>query len=224
MTRLGRSGHIRVLVADDHPLYRDGLRAMLAGWDGAELVGEASDSHEAVALSAQLRPDVVLMDVRMPGRGGLDATRAISAAQPGVAVVMLTMFEEDATIAAALRAGARGYLLKGASGEELRNAIGTAARGGAVLGPGVASRLGALLKRSDRREGPFPDLTDREHELLDLMAAGRSNGDIARQMGITEKTVRNYVSTILDKLMVSGRPEAIVRAREAGLGGGGGPL
>lgn len=208
---------IRVVVADDHPVYRDGLRAMLAGWRGAELVGEAADGEEAVRLAAELDPDVMLMDVQMPGRSGVDATAAIVAAHPDVAVVVLTMFEENATVAAALRAGARGYLVKGASGDDLRAAIVAAAEGAAILGRGIASRLGTILD-SAGRDRAFPELTEREHEILELIAEGRANADIARRLGLTEKTVRNYVSTILDKLAVRGRSEAIVRAREAGLG------
>ena len=209
---------LRVLIADDHPVYRDGLRLTLDGWDRAKLVGEASDGDEAVALALRLHPDVVVMDVQMPGRTGVDATRAIVAANPATAVLVLTMFEEDDLVVAAMRAGARGYLLKGATRDELRNAIITVATGGAVFGPAVASRLGAIIERG-RGDRPFASLTDREHEVLELMAQGRANPDIARRLSISEKTVRNHVSTIFAKLEVQGRPEAIVRAREAGMGG-----
>lgn len=209
---------LRVLIADDHPVYRDGLRLTLDGWDEVALVGEASDGDEAVALAARLQPDVVVMDVQMPGRSGVEATRAIVAASPTIAVLVLTMFEEDDLVVAAMRAGARGYLVKGATRDELRNAITTVASGGAVFGRAVASRLGAIIARSTA-DRPFPDLTDREHEVLELMAQGRANPDIARRLSISEKTVRNHVSTIFAKLEVVGRPEAIVRAREAGLGG-----
>lgn len=209
---------IRVLIADDHPVYRDGLRITLAGWERATLVGEASDGDEAVALASRLHPDVVVMDVQMPGRSGVEATRAIVGASPATAVLVLTMFEEDDVVVAAMRAGARGYLVKGATRDELRNAIGTVAAGGAVFGPAVAGRLGAIIERGGG-DRPFRDLTDREHEVLELMAQGRSNPDIGRRLSISEKTVRNYVSTILAKLEVLGRPEAIVRAREAGMGG-----
>jgi DNA-binding NarL/FixJ family response regulator len=207
-----------VLIADDHPVYRDGLRLTLDGWEAATLVGEASDGDEAVALAARLHPDVVVMDVQMPGRSGVEATRAIMATSPSTAVLVLTMFEEDDLVVAAMRAGARGYLLKGAARDELRSAITTVANGGAVFGPAVAGRLGAIIERGGSRRA-FPDLTDREHEVLELMAQGRANPDIGRRLGISEKTVRNHVSIIFAKLEVMGRPEAIVRAREAGMGG-----
>jgi DNA-binding NarL/FixJ family response regulator len=209
---------LRVLIADDHPVYRDGLRLTLDGWERAMLVGEASDGDEAVALASRLQPDVVVMDVQMPGQTGVDATRAIVASSPATAVLVLTMFEEDDLVIAAMRAGARGYLLKGATRDELRNAIITVAAGGAVFGPAVASRLGAIIERGSR-DRPFPGLTDREHEVLELMAQGRANPDIARRLSISEKTVRNHASMIFAKLEVLGRPEAIVRAREAGMGG-----
>ena len=213
------TGPMRVLIADDHPVYRDGLRLTVDGWDEATLVGEASDGDEAVALAARLNPDVVVMDVQMPGRSGVEATRAIVARSPSTAVLVLTMFEEDDLVVAAMRAGARGYLLKGATRDELRSAIITVARGGAVFGPAVARRLGAIVERGGAAERPFPDLTDREQEVLELMAQGRANPDIARRLGISEKTVRNHVSIIFSKLEVVGRPEAIVRARQAGMGG-----
>jgi DNA-binding NarL/FixJ family response regulator len=209
---------LRVLIADDHPVYRDGLRLTLDGWEEGELVGEANDGDEAVELAARLEPDVVVMDVQMPGRSGVEATRAILEARPTTAVLVLTMFEEDDLVVAAMRAGARGYLVKGATRDELRTAITTVASGGAVFGPAVARRLGAIIDRSTA-DRPFSDLTDREHEVLELMAQGRANPDIARRLAISEKTVRNHVSIIFAKLEVAGRPEAIVRAREAGMGG-----
>ncbi|HET9879838.1 MAG TPA: response regulator transcription factor [Candidatus Limnocylindria bacterium] len=212
-------GPFRVVIADDHPVYRDGLRVTLDGWDKATLVGEASDGEEVVALAARLHPDVVVMDVQMPGRSGVDATRAIVARSPSTAVLVLTMFEEDDLVVAAMRAGARGYLLKGASRDELRSAITTVATGGAVFGPAVASRLGAIIERAGSSARTFPELTDREHEVLELIAQGRANPDIGHRLGISEKTVRNHVSIIFAKLEVIGRPEAIVRAREAGMGG-----
>lgn len=213
------TGPLRVLIADDHPLYRDGLRLTLDGWEDATLIGEASNGDEAVALAARLHPDVVVIDVQMPRRSGVEATRAIMARSPATAVLVLTMFEEDDLVVAAMRAGARGYLLKGATRDELRSAITTVAAGGAVFGPAVASRLGTIIERGGSSARPFPDLTDREHEVLEQMAQGRANPDIARRLGISEKTVRNHVSIIFAKLEVMGRPEAIVRAREAGMGG-----
>jgi DNA-binding NarL/FixJ family response regulator len=212
------TGPLRVLVADDHPVFRDGLRLTLDGWDRAVLVDEATDGDEAVRLAARLRPDVVLMDLQMPGRSGVEATRAIVARDPAVAVLVLTMFEDDDLILAAIRAGARGYLLKGATRDELRRAIVAAGAGEAIFGPSVAGRLSALMTGTARAL-PFPELTAREREVLDLVARGRPNRQIGHELGISEKTVRNQVSIIFAKLEVAGRPEAIVRAREAGMGG-----
>lgn len=210
---------LRVLLADDHPVYRDGLRVTLEGWEVATLVGEATDGDEVVELAARLRPDVILMDLQMPGRSGVEATRAIVAGDPRVAVVVLTMFEDDDLVVAAMRAGARGYLLKGATRDELRRAITAAGRGEAIFGPAVAHRLSSLFTDAGRAAQPFPDLTDRERQVLELVAQGRANPEIARRLGISDKTVRNHVSVVFDKLEVRGRPEAIVRAREAGMGG-----
>jgi DNA-binding NarL/FixJ family response regulator len=208
-------------VADDHPVYRDGLRLTLEGWDAATLVGEAIDGDEVVAEAGRLAPDVVLMDLQMPGRSGVEATRAIVERDPGVAVLVLTMFDDDDLVLAAIRAGARGYLLKGATRDELRRAILAAGSGEAIFGPKVAARLAGLLGDPARAARPFPDLTQREREVLELVAQGRANPDIARRLGISEKTVRNHVSTVMAKLEVLGRSEAIVRAREAGMGGEG---
>lgn len=211
---------LRILVADDHPVYRDGLRATLHAWKEAVVVGEARDGDEAVALASELHPDVVLMDLQMPGRSGVEATREITEVNPAIAVIVLTMFEEDRNVLAAMRAGARGYLVKGATGEELRAAITTVAAGGAIFGPSVARRLGAIVDRAAGTRRQFPDLTVREHDVLELIAEGRANTEIAHRLGISEKTVRNHVSTIFSKLAVLGRSEAIVRAREAGMGRG----
>lgn len=210
---------LRILLADDHPVYRDGLRLTLDGWDEATLVGAAADGEEAVAMAARLRPDIVLMDVQMPGRSGVEATREIVAGDPSVAVIVLTMFEDDGLVAAAIRAGARGYLLKGATRDELRRAIVAAGSGEAIFGASVAGRLASLLTDASRAEQPFPELTARESEVLELVARGHGNPRIARELGISEKTVRNHVSIVFAKLEVAGRPEAIVRAREAGMGG-----
>jgi DNA-binding NarL/FixJ family response regulator len=211
---------LQVLVAEDHPVYRDGLRAMLAASPGIELVGEAGDGDEAVRMTAELRPDVVLMDLQMPGRNGIDATRAIVTRRPATAVLILTMFEDDESVFNAMRAGARGYLLKDAAGDDLLRAIDTVGHGGAVFGPGVARRLVAFFASGGigPRAEPFPELTERERQVLDRMARGEGNAIIAARLGISLKTVRNYASTIFDKLMVVSRAEAIVRAREAGLG------
>jgi DNA-binding NarL/FixJ family response regulator len=210
----------RVLVAEDHPVYRDGLRAMLAAAEGVELIGEAHDGDEAVRLAAELRPSVVLMDIQLPGRNGVEATRAICSSTPGTAVLVLTMFDDDESVFGAMQAGARGYLLKDAQSADLIGAIHTVAQGGAVFGPGVARRISAFFAAGDLgpRARPFPELTERERQVLDRMARGEGNPIIADRLGLSLKTVRNYASTIFDKLMVASRSEAIVRAREAGLG------
>lgn len=212
---------LRIVVADDHPLFRDGLRTLIGTMPEAELVGEASTGDEAVKLALALRPDVVLMDIQLPGRNGIEATRAIVDGAPDVAVLVLTMFEDDDSVFAAMRAGARGYLLKGADQEELVRAIEAVAHGQAIFGPGVARRVMAFFASPTRTRDsqPFPDLTDRERDVLELIAQGRANPDIARRLGIAEKTVRNHVSIVFNKLQVVDRSQAIVRAREAGMGG-----
>lgn len=210
---------LRVLVADDHPVFRDGLRALLDGRPSIELVGEAADGDAAVAMAEELEPDLILMDLGMPGRNGIDATRAITARRPGTGILVLTMFEDDASVFSAMCAGARGYLLKDADGNELMRAIDAIGHGEAIFGAGVARRVQAFFAGAvDRRADPFPELTVREHEVLDRIARGDSNAAIATRLGISPKTVRNHVSTILDKLMVVDRSQAIVRARDAGLG------
>jgi DNA-binding NarL/FixJ family response regulator len=209
---------IRVLLVDDHPVYRDGVRLNLDGWDEVEVVGEADDGDAAIDAAARLRPTVILMDLQMPRRSGVEATRAIVARDPNVAVVVLTMFEEDELVAAAMRAGARGYLLKDAGREELRRAIAAAAGGQAIFGASVAHRLTSLVA-AQPPPAPFPELTPRERDVLELMAQGLPNGQIAHGLGLSEKTVRNQVSVIFSKLEVLGRSEAIVKAREAGMGG-----
>lgn len=211
---------VRVLVAEDHPVYRDGLRAMLGAEADVELVGEAHDGDQAVRMAAELRPGVVLMDIQLPGRNGIEATRAICSATPGTAVLVLTMFDDDESVFGAMQAGARGYLLKDARSADLAQAIQTVARGGAVFGPGVARRITAFFAAGDLgpHARPFPELTDRERQVLERIARGEGNAIIADRLGLSLKTVRNYASTIFDKLMVATRSEAIVRAREAGLG------
>lgn len=209
---------IRVLLVDDHPVYRDGVRLNLEGWEEVEVIGEAGDGDAAIEAAARLRPNVILMDVQMPGRSGVEATREIVARDPGVAIVVLTMFEDDELVAAAMRAGARGYLLKDAGREELRRAVAAAASGQAIFSASVAHRLTSLVGASPAPP-PFPELTPRERDVLELMAQGRLNADIAQRLGLSEKTVRNQVSVIFSKLEVLGRPEAIVKAREAGMGG-----
>ncbi|MCD2185686.1 response regulator transcription factor [Actinomycetospora soli] len=217
----------RVLLADDHPVYLEGLAGLLAATTavtGIEVVGTAADGAEAVARAADLAPDVVVMDVRMPGLDGIAATRRVLEDRPGTGVVVLTMSEEDETVFAAVRAGARGYLLKGATRAEITNAIATVAAGGAVFGPAIARRVAEFLApRPATGTDVFPELTAREREVLDLVAAGRANPQIAAALHLSPKTVRNVVSSIFTKLQVADRAEAIVRAREAGLGRASGP-
>jgi DNA-binding NarL/FixJ family response regulator len=211
---------VRVLVVDDHQLFREGMRALLSSIEGAEVIGEAATGTEALELVARLSPDVVLMDVQMPDMSGLEATRRILAAEPGIGIVIVTMFEDDETVFAAMRAGARGYVLKGAGQADLLRAIEAVARGEAIYGPAVAGRILRFFQssRSDLPLEAFPDLTDREREVLDLIAAGLANRAIARRLGITEKTVKNHASNIFSKLQVTDRAQAMLRAREAGYG------
>ena len=213
---------IRVLLADDHPVYRDGLAALLASVEGLDVVGTAEDGEAAAVLATELQPDVVVMDVQMPGLDGIEATRRLTAANPHIGVVILTMGEEDATLFSAMQAGARGYLLKGANQAEIVRAVTAVARGEAIFGPAIARRIAEFFAGSpaagSAAEQAFPQLTAREREILELVAAGRSNAQIAGTLFLSPKTVRNNVSNIFAKLHVADRAEAIVRAREAGLG------
>ena len=217
---------IRVLIADDHPFFRDGLRVLLEATPDTELVGEATDGDEVAEMVAGLTPDVILMDLRMPGLGGIEATRKILQKNPDAAILVVTMIEEDDSVFAAMRAGARGYLLKGADRDEMLAAIRAVARGEAIFGPGIARRLIRYFSSPPQPvqtpRSIFPELTEREREILDLVAAGRNNQEIAEGLFLSLKTVRNYVSNIFTKLQVADRAQAIVRAREAGLGRGGG--
>ena len=210
----------RILLADDHTIFRYGLRAMLSSLPEYEVVGEATTGEEAVALTAELRPDVILMDVQMPGKGGIEATRRILETSPGVGVIVVTMFEDDDSVFAAMRAGARGYVLKGADKEEVFTVVRAVARGEAHFGPEVAKRLMSFFSapRPAATSEVFPELTAREREVLNLIAGGRSNAEITRQLFLSPKTVRNHISNIFTKLRVADRAQAIVRAREAGLG------
>jgi len=210
---------IRVLIADDHPLYRDGLRALVESAPDLDLAGEAKTGSEAVDLAASSRPGVVLMDLRMPDMSGIEATRRIVEADPTVGILIVTMSEDDESLFAAMRAGARGYIPKDAERAEILSAIRATALGEAVFGASIARRVADFFSapRSAAAE-PFPDLTDRENEILELIAQGRSNGDIATRLGIASKTVRNHVANVFNKLQVADRAQAIVRAREAGLG------
>ena len=213
-----RTKRLRVLVADDHRLFRDGLRALLSTAGDAELVGEAETGDEAIALADQLVPDVVLMDIQMPGTNGIAATRRIVSAHPHVGVLVVTMFEDDQSVFAAMRAGARGYVVKGAGYEELLRALRAVAAGDAIFSPTIAERMmGYFATLHAPRAADFPQLSDREREVLTLIARGHKNAEIASRLVITPKTVRNHVSNILDKIQAADRAEAMRRAREAGL-------
>lgn len=209
---------IRVAIADDHPVVRDGLRALFATLPDTELVAEASTGREAIRAAVTERPHVLVMDLRMPDLDGAAATAEIARLAPDVAVLMLTMFEDDESVYAAMRAGARGYLVKGASQEQIRQAIATVAAGGAIFGPGIARRVLTYFATPPTTRQPFPELTPREREILDLIAAGLPNATIAARLGVAGKTVGNHISTIFTKLQVATRAEAIIRARDAGLG------
>lgn len=218
-----RTGPLRVAVADDHPMFLHGLRAVLAAADDLELVGEAATGQQAIDLVQQHDPDVIVMDLHMPGVNGVEATRRICELRPGTAVLVLTMVNDDDSVFAAIRAGATGYLLKGADEEELLRAVRAVADGEAVFGPGVAQRvLGFLTAAPTRaRDRSFPQLTDREREVVELIAQGLSNHAIAARLQLSPKTVMNYVSNVFAKVRVADRAEMIVRAREAGFGDGG---
>jgi DNA-binding NarL/FixJ family response regulator len=209
---------IRVLIADDHPLFRDGLTALLTDEADTELTGAATTGTEAVDLARDTQPDVVVMDLHMPGLNGIEATRRIVADSPHIAVLVLTMFDDDDSIFAALRAGARGYLLKGADREQIRRAIQAAASGEIVFGADLAARMLGFFTASPAPPPVFPQLTDRERQVLELVAQGRANAAIAARLSLSYKTVRNHVSNILTKLQVADRAQAIVQARDAGLG------
>ncbi|MEO7981036.1 MAG: response regulator transcription factor [Sporichthyaceae bacterium] len=210
---------VTVVVADDHPVVREGLTALLGSLAGIDVVGTAADGAAAVREAVLHRPDVLVMDVAMPGTDGVTATRQVAAAAPGTAVLMLTMFDDDDSVLAAMQAGARGYLLKGAPQEEIERAIRAVAAGEAIFGPGIARRLLGLVGGTpSQRTPPFPSLTSREREVLTEIARGRSNTAIATHLGLAPKTVGNHISSIFLKLQVASRAEAIVAAREAGLG------
>jgi DNA-binding NarL/FixJ family response regulator len=207
----------RVLIADDHTLFRRGVRSLLSTVAGIEVVGEASDGESAVALTAELAPDVVLMDLRMPGGGGLAAIRALTESSPSANVLVVTMFEDDDSVFAAMRAGARGYVLKDMDAEDLASAIIVVGRGEALFSRGIAARMMSFFSVSHASARPFPALTDSERNVLRLMASGANNITIARELSLSPKTVRNYISNVFRKLQVADRAQAIVIAREAGV-------
>jgi DNA-binding NarL/FixJ family response regulator len=210
---------IRVVIADDHPVVRHGLRALISSLPGMHVIAEATTGAEAVREAQLSRPDVVVMDVQMPEMDGAEATARIRDAAPSVAVLMLTMHDDDETVFKAMRAGARGYLLKGAEQQEIERAIKAVVAGEAIFGPSVATRvLGYLTSPPPAADVAFPELTDREREVLDRIAAGERNHAIAGALGVSPKTVSNHISSIFAKLAVADRAEAIVRAREVGLG------
>lgn len=212
------SEKLRIMLADDHPMFREGLLASLDG--PFEIVGTASDGEEAVHLAEKLQPDVILMDVSMPGMNGIEATREIVRQSPHIGILILTMFDDDASVFSAMRAGARGYLLKGANKQEIVRALQAVGDGEAIFGSRIAHRM---MYYFDAMAGnaavpPFPELTEREREVLEWIATGQENAAIARKLGVSLKTLRNHVSNILNKLQVADRAQAILMAREAGLG------
>jgi DNA-binding NarL/FixJ family response regulator len=212
---------LRIVVVDDHPVVRGGLRALIGTLEGLEVVGEAEDGEAAVREVQLLRPDVVLMDVRMPGGDGIEATRRIRSSVPDTAVLVLTMHDDDATVFTAMQAGARGYLLKGASQDEIVNAVRGVVAGQLVFGPGVATRVLAYFSVGQPPAAstlPFPELTAREREVLDLLAAGRRTSAIAAELFVSPKTVSNHLTSIFAKLEVADRAAAMIQARDRGLG------
>ncbi len=212
---------VRILVVDDHKLFREGLIALLQAAPETAVVGEAGTGKQAIAQARECAPDVVLMDIQMPDMNGIEATRRILASQPEAGVIMLTMLEEDDSLFAAMRAGARGYILKGADKAEVLQTVTAVAEGQALFGPAIAQRITTFFQKGGQMETavvPFPDLTDREREVLTLIAQGLNNSDIAARLYITSKTVSNYISSIFNKLQVADRAQVIVKAREAGLG------
>lgn len=215
----------RLLVADDHALFREGLQALFSATPGIEIVGEAATGEETVALAEKLQPDIILMDINMPGMDGIQATRRILRTNPTIGVIVVTMLEEDASLFSAMRAGARGYVLKGAHHQELLQTVRAVAGGQVLFGPSTASRImgffqdiEADLKPSLPKE-TFPELTPRELEVLELIAQGANNSQIAEKLVISDKTVRNHITSVFSKLQVADRAQAIIKARDAGLGG-----
>ena len=212
---------IRVLIADDHTLFRDGLRALLASIPDIQVVGEAASGQETLVQTTATQPDVILMDIRMPDMNGIEATRRILRASPHVGIIILTMFKDDDSVFAAMRAGARGYVLKGADQAVLLRALHAVASGECLFSPEIAQRLMGFFANLEPTSRPelFPELTDREREILAWIAEAATNTEIAEKLVISLKTVRNHVSNIFSKLQVADRAQAAIRAREVGLGG-----
>lgn len=210
---------LSVLIADDHPLFRKGMRALLASMDDVELLGEATSGGEAIRMATDMQPDVVLMDLQMPDGGGLAAARALNKSSPNIRILVVTLFEDDESIFAALRAGAHGYILKDAQEAEIMRAIRAVGEGEAIFSPAIATRVLDYFAatRSFIPQELFPELTEREREILALIARGQTNAAIAEELTIAVKTVRNHVSNIYSKLQVADRAQAAIRAREAGL-------
>lgn len=214
---------IRILIADDHAMFREGLRALFNATPDIEVAGEAADGAAAAAEVEKVQPDVVLMDVNMPGLNGIDAARQILVRRPGLGIIMVTMLEDDASVFAAMRAGARGYVLKGAHHEDILQAIRLVAAGQAVFGPAIAARMMTYFQQLGAAPAPsqtdsLPELTEREREVLTLMSQGASNKAIADRLVISGKTVSNHITSIFSKLQVADRAQAVLRARAAGLG------
>ncbi|MGX6444506.1 response regulator [Neobacillus sp. K501] len=213
---------MRILIVEDHPMFRDGLLKMLETVEGFDVVGEAASGEEALELAEQLYPDIVLMDIHLPKMSGIEATKKIIHQQADIGILVLTMYDDDSSVFAAMRAGARGYLLKEANRNEIIRAIQAVGEGEAIFSPAIARRMmyyfEAKSKLSKAQAMVFPQLTDREREVLDHIARGKNNGDIAKCLDLNQKTVRNHVSNILSKLHASDRAHAIIMAREAGLG------
>ncbi len=211
---------LRVLIADDHPLFRHGILALLAATPDFDVVGEATNGEEVIHMAGEFQPEVILMDVNMPGVNGIESTRRILQEHPDIRILVVTMFEDDASVFMAMRAGARGYLLKDAQKEDMLRAIRAVGSGEAIFGPAVANRLIDFFSTAHPVVQPqaFHELTEREREILGLIAQGLNNPEIASRLVLSQSTVRNYVSGIFSKLQVADRAQAIIKARDAGLG------
>jgi DNA-binding NarL/FixJ family response regulator len=211
---------LRILIADDHPVFRYGICALLDAAPDVEIVGEATTGEEVVTLAESLQPDVILMDLQMPGLNGIEATHRIVQTSPHIRILVVTMFQDDSSVFTAMRAGARGYVLKDAAKDEILRAIQAVGHGEAIFSPSIAARLITFFATLSpaAAKGVFPELTEREREILHLIAQGATNSEIAKRLTLSTKTVSNYVSNIFNKLQVADRAQAIIRARDAGLG------